>query len=156
MIHHISIPARDPKHVADVLAELMGGRAYPFPGPIPGSSMAVAGDQRGTLIEVYPADMTLEPDGTAQRVPDQELRRGPFHALLSVPLSREQVEGIGHREGWTTRFCGRGPDHQNPLFHLIEVWVEDHFLLEIVPQSMIQDYENLVRFEILDKMMAAG
>jgi hypothetical protein len=26
MIHHISISARDPKHVAEVLAELMNGR----------------------------------------------------------------------------------------------------------------------------------
>ena len=34
MIHHVSISARDPKHVADVLAELMKGRAYPFPGGV--------------------------------------------------------------------------------------------------------------------------
>ena len=155
MIHHISIPARDPKHVAGVLAELMNGRAYPFPGPIPGSHMAVAGDQHGTLIEVYPEGMTLEPEGIAQHRPEQRLQRGPCHVLLSTPLSREQVEEIGRREKWTTLFCGRGPDHQKPLFHLIEVWVEDHFLLEIVPQSMIGAYENLVQFEALDKMMAA-
>jgi hypothetical protein len=30
MIHHISIAANDPRHVADVLAELMNGRSYPF------------------------------------------------------------------------------------------------------------------------------
>jgi hypothetical protein len=30
MIHHISISAREPQHVAEVLAELMGGRCYPF------------------------------------------------------------------------------------------------------------------------------
>ena len=35
MIRHVSIPARDPRHVAAVLAELMQGRAYPFPGPCP-------------------------------------------------------------------------------------------------------------------------
>ena len=34
MIHHVSISARDPRHVADVLAELMRGRAYPFPGGV--------------------------------------------------------------------------------------------------------------------------
>ena len=155
MIHHISVPAREPKHVAEVLADLMSGRAYPFPGPIPGSFMAVAGDQHGTLIEVYPADMSLEPEGIARRKPEQELQRGPCHALLSTPLSREQVEEIGKRAKWTTLFCGRGPDHQKPLFHVIEIWIEDHFLLEVVPQSMIGDYEHLVRFEALDKMMAA-
>ncbi len=32
MIHHVSIPARDPRRVSAVLAELMGGKSYPFPG----------------------------------------------------------------------------------------------------------------------------
>ena len=33
MIHHVSIPARDPRHVAEVLAELMAGQCHPF-GPL--------------------------------------------------------------------------------------------------------------------------
>jgi len=41
MIRHVSIPARDPRHVATVLAEVMQGRVYPFPGPVPGAFMAV-------------------------------------------------------------------------------------------------------------------
>jgi hypothetical protein len=114
MIHHISIPATNPKHVADVLAELMDGRAYPFPGGIPDSFMAVSGDRHGTMIEVYPPDMTLEPNGTPQRKPGQK-----------------------------------------PLFHLVEVWVEDHFMLEVAPQSMVGDYEKLVQFEVIDQLMAA-
>ena len=39
MIHHISMPANEPKHVAEVLAELMDGRCYPFI-PVPDSFMA--------------------------------------------------------------------------------------------------------------------
>ena len=35
MIHHVSISARDPKHVAEVLAELMKGRAIRFPAGSP-------------------------------------------------------------------------------------------------------------------------
>jgi hypothetical protein len=31
MIRHVSIAANDPKHVAEVLAEQMGGRNYPCP-----------------------------------------------------------------------------------------------------------------------------
>jgi hypothetical protein len=155
MIHHISIPANDPRHVADVLAELMGGRSYPFPGGIPDSFMAVTGDKHGTMIEVYPADMTLEPNGAPKRNPGQTTQRGPFHVLLSVPLSRERIEEIGNREGWTTRFCGRGAPGQKPLFHLVEVWVEDHFMLEVAPESMVGDYEKLVQFEVIDQMMAA-
>ena len=33
MIHHVSIPARNPQHVAEVLAEVMGGKCVPF-GPL--------------------------------------------------------------------------------------------------------------------------
>ena len=36
MIHHVSIPARDPRHVAEILAEVMGGHCYPF-GPLIGT-----------------------------------------------------------------------------------------------------------------------
>ena len=43
MIHHVSIPAREPQHVAEVLAELMGGKCFPF-GPLEGAFMAAGGD----------------------------------------------------------------------------------------------------------------
>ena len=67
MIHHVSIPAKDPKHVADVLAELMHGRAYPFPGSIANSFMAVSGDAHGTMIEVYPETLALTRDRSAPK-----------------------------------------------------------------------------------------
>lgn len=41
MIHHLSIPARHTRHVADVLAELFGGVVTGF-GPYPNSILAVA------------------------------------------------------------------------------------------------------------------
>src|SRR6516165_12781159 len=53
MIHHVSIPAREPQHVAEVLAELMGGNCFPF-GPLEGAFMAASGDGHGSMIEVYP------------------------------------------------------------------------------------------------------
>jgi len=46
MIHHLSIAARDPKRAAEVLAELMGGKAVPFP-PNPGSFFALQLDEHG-------------------------------------------------------------------------------------------------------------
>ena len=108
MIHHASIPARDPVRVARVLAELMGGKDYPFTGPLRTARMAVSGDPHGTMIEVYPDTVSLVPgtgegptafvDGTA----GPEFL--PFHILLSVPLDRPAIEAIGEREGWRTRF----------------------------------------------------
>ena len=58
MIHHVSIPARAPRHVAEVLAELMNGKCVPF-RPFEGAFMAANGDANGTLIEVYPERTTL-------------------------------------------------------------------------------------------------
>jgi len=97
--------------------------------------MAISGDAHGTMIEVYPADIKLEPHAVPKRNPGQAAAPGACHALLSVPLSREQIEAIGNRERWITRFCGRGAPGQKPLFHLIEVWVEDHFLIEVVRKA---------------------
>ena len=64
MIHHVSIPAREPQHVAEVLAELMNGKCIPF-RPLEGAFMAASGDANGTMIEVYPERTTLD-------MPDQE------------------------------------------------------------------------------------
>src|SRR5688572_28636985 len=62
MIHHLSIAARDPRQAAQVLAELMGGTAVPFP-PNPGSFFALQLDEHGSGVEVYPAGTHLEPNG---------------------------------------------------------------------------------------------
>ena len=59
MIHHVSIPAREPRHVTEVLAELMGGKCHPF-GPLEGAFMATSGDAHGTMIVVYPERATLD------------------------------------------------------------------------------------------------
>jgi hypothetical protein len=126
MIHHVSISARDPKHVADVLAELMHGRAYPFPGGVADSFMAVSGDEHGSMIEVYPENVTLQPGTGESQVcaaHDANPGYGPFHLLLSVPGDRASVERIGEREGWRTHHFGRGAPGQPPAFHVIEFWV---------------------------------
>ena len=158
MIHHVSISAHDPKHVADVLAELMGGRAFPFPGGVAKSFMAVSGDDNGTLIEVYPEDVTLQP-GTSD---EQQARAGhdaqpgyvPFHMLLSVPIDRPTVERIGEREGWRTKYFGRGAPGQKPFFHVIEFWVENRIMIEVATPDMVSEYTQMLRYEKLDAMFA--
>lgn len=155
MIHHISIPARDPVGVAHVLAELIGGRAYHFPGPCPGATMAVSGDANGTMIEVYPESTVLEPGaGEEQATFTQSAKasHSAFHALLSVPHDRATVERIGQAAGWRTRFFGRAAPGQPPLFHVIEVWVENRIMLEIVPADMIGPYESFMQVGRLDAM----
>ena len=153
MIHHVSISARDPKHVAGVLAELMNGRCYPFPGGVADSFMAVTGDEHGSMIEVYPETVTLHPgeaDGQARAEYKSKADYGPFHLLLSVPVDRATVERIGEREGWRTRYFGRGAPGQPPAFHVIEFWLENRIMVEVATPDMMAEYTRLIRYDTLD------
>ena len=60
MINHISFGVKNPEHVANILAELWGGYAFPFP-PSPGGYVAFADDGKGTLVELVPIDVNLVP-----------------------------------------------------------------------------------------------
>ena len=60
MIHHISLPAKNPQHFAEVLAELFEGYCAPFESD-PGSYVAFAADEHGTLVEVYPFGTEMIP-----------------------------------------------------------------------------------------------
>ncbi|WP_243382281.1 hypothetical protein [Geothrix alkalitolerans] len=152
MIHHISIPARDPEHVAKVLAELIGGHtggyAGPFVGPIPGAWVAYAEDAHGTGIEVYPERTTLVP-GEAGSMGAVALRQAPaavaFHALISVKAGRTDIERIGAREGWRTLHFWRGPNPQTQLFELYEFWVENRVMLELATEDMVEAYRKLAQ-----------
>jgi len=153
MIHHVSISARDPKHVADVLAELMNGRAYPFPGGVADSFMAVSGDEHGSMIEVYPESVALVPgkdDKQVHAAHDATPGYVPFHLLLSVPVDRATVERVGAREGWRTRYFGRGAPGQLPAFHVIEFWVENRLMVEVATPDMLAEYTRLIRYDVLD------
>ncbi|HET6238288.1 MAG TPA: hypothetical protein VFE41_25535 [Acetobacteraceae bacterium] len=156
MIHHVSIPAKDPKHVADVLAELMNGRAYPFPGNIANSFMAVSGDAHGTMIEVYPETLAL----TAGTADDEQVKASqatapaayPFHVLLSVPVDRAAVQRIGDREGWRTKVFGRGAPGKPPVFHIFEFWIENHLMLEVATPDMLAAYAETIQPARLDAL----
>jgi hypothetical protein len=159
MIHHVSISAREPLHVAGVLAEIMHGHTRPFPGQIADSFMAISGDAHGTMVEVYPADTTLQPgedDAQVIGLRGQDLPpTSPFHFLLSVPSSREEIKRIGAREGWRTRLFGRGAPGQKPFFHVIEFWVENRLMIELAPEDMIGEYTQLMAPAAVEAHFAA-
>ena len=147
MIHHLSIAARDPQHVAGVLAELMGGAAVPFP-PNPGSFFALQLDEHGSGVEVYPAGTELRPGGNdgGSFVKKEARGYGPTHFALSVATDADEVEAIAAREGWQCFRCNRGP------FHVIEVWVENESMVEILPPEFAREY---LAFTRPDKVAAA-
>jgi hypothetical protein len=148
MIHHVSIPAREPQHVAEVLAELMAGKCHPF-GPLDGAFMAASGDAHGTMIEVYPERATLDiPRNDDQVVFGENAappRTWPFHVLLSVPLEAAQVEAIGAREGWRAKTFGRGMKGPEPFFHVIEFWLENRLMIEVASPAMAREYEDFLK-----------
>ena len=147
MIHHLSIAARDPKNAAAVLAELMGGPAVPFP-PNPGSFFALQLDDNGSGVEIYPAGTELEPNG---EVGGSFVKRpargyGATHFALSVATDPRKVEEIAARAGWNCFVCNRGP------FHVIEVWVENQTMVEILPPEFAAEY---LAFTRPDKVLTA-
>jgi len=142
MIHHVSIPAREPQRVAEVLAELMNGRCVPF-SPLEGAFMAMSGDEHGSMIEVYPEGATLEIPRDDQQVVFGEHAppsAWPFHLLLSVPRSVEEIEQIGARAGWRTKLFGRGIPGEKPLFRVIEFWIENRLMIEVASPEMTEEY----------------
>jgi hypothetical protein len=151
MIHHLSIAAKDPKHVADVLAEFMGGKAVPFP-PNPGSYFALQLDEHGSGVEVYPAGTELHPGGEvgAGFAKAQPRGYGATHFALSVNTAADKIEAIAGREGWQCFRCNRGP------FHVIEVWLENQAMVELLPPEYAAEYLAFTRPDKVAAAMAAA
>jgi hypothetical protein len=155
MIHHLSIAARDPQRAATVIAELWKGEAFPFPPVAKGSWVAMAGDDRNTTLEVYPFGSELVPvDGDH----DSQARDNPnvtgfsaTHCAIDTPLSYDEVFAIAQREGWTAKYRKRGG-----LFGVIEFWIEDQVLLEVLTAEMQAEYLQHVTPANWRRMMAAG
>lgn len=162
MLNHISIAVDNPEKAASVIAELWGGTVIPFP-PAPGSFMALAGDGRGTAVEITPRDTILVPgeglppeDGFGPDFPTEEFEARfaksadvpPYvatHLNISTPLGEQEVREIGRREGWRTLVCNRGAG----LFQLIELWIENRLMVEVMTPAQTARYREITSPEFL-------
>lgn len=139
MIHHMSIAAKNPQHVAGVIAEFWRGQAMPFPPVAEGSWVAAACDERNTLIEVYPFGAELHPaDGDADPVAVTNPQASGFtasHAAIASPLEQAEVFAIAAREGWTAKYRKRGGQ-----FGVIELWIENTTMIEVLTPEMQREY----------------
>lgn len=138
MIFHFSMAAKNPENAAKVIAELWGGEATIFP-PYDGAWIALAGDDRNSLIEVYPLGTELAP---ADGMDDAQGKFNPApshftstHAAIATPLTELQVKDIANREGWLAKTLSRGG-----MFHVIEFWIENAVMLEVLTQDMQAEY----------------
>lgn len=139
MIFHLSIAAKNPQHVAGVIAELWRGRAMPFPPVAVGSWVALAGDDRNSLIEVYPFGSELRPaDGDADAMAQTNSQPSGLtatHAAVASPLEEGEVFAIAEREGWQAKYRKRGGQ-----FGVIELWLENATMIEVLTAEMQREY----------------
>jgi hypothetical protein len=157
MLFHMSIAANDPKHVAEVIAEFWGGEAFPFPPVSDNGWIAVAGDARGSALEVYPADVVLrETDGDAD-AHGQATGHVAFtatHGAIATTLDVDAVMAIAAREGWPAKYRKRGG-----MFGVVELWIEGRQMMEILTPEMQDEYRASMSFDTwrgLRDAIAAG
>jgi hypothetical protein len=138
MIIHASIPADEPERVARAIAELWRGTYAPFPF-LPGVFTASAGDERGTQVEVGPRGREAIP-GEKQlgmRINPAPSPYSEVHLNIFSPLSEAEIFAIAKREGWKALPCDRGG-----AFKLIELWLENKFMLEVMDEHEWARYKT--------------
>ncbi|HEY8521053.1 MAG TPA: hypothetical protein VIN61_13300 [Gammaproteobacteria bacterium] len=140
MLFHASIPADEPERVARFIAALWRGRAYPFP-PYPGAYVACAGDERGTLIDVVPRSLehVPAPGCFAVRTNAAASDYSAAHLAIGTPLGADEILELAAREGWLAQRSDRGG-----LFGVVEVWIENKFLLELLPEKERRRYIEML------------
>jgi hypothetical protein len=169
MINHISIAVENPEKVANVIAELWRGMVLPFP-PAPNSFIVLANDGRGSGVEVTPIDTVIVPgeglpaeENFSLETPTGEYEAKfvksdvvpqyvPTHLNINTPLSIEEVKEIGRREGWRTLVANR----DNGFFQLIELWIEDRFLLEVMTPEQTARYVEITSPEFIANFFGAA
>lgn len=144
MIHHLSIPAADPLHVARVLVELFDGTLTRF-GPYRDSYIAWTGDAHGSAIEIFPVGTELLPDaGAGQANFRHNVNATGYtttHATVSVRRSAQEIEALAAREGWRAIQLSRGS------FDVIEFWIENKVMLELMTPEMTEAYLAATRID---------
>jgi len=165
MLNHISIAVNEPKRVAGILAELWGGMVIPFP-PAPGSYIVLANDGKGSGVEVTPAGTVLVPgeglppeDDLNAATAEYEAKfvKSEFvpqyvatHLNISTELGIDEIRAIGKREGWRTFVANR----DGGLFQLVELWIEDNFMLEVMTPAQTARYREITSPAFIAKAFA--
>ena len=123
--------------MADVLAELFGGTVTRF-GPYRDSYIVWLGDDHGSAIELFPVGTELLPgDGDGQAGFDHNpaaTGHTATHAAVSIERSREEIYRIAANHGWRAVELPRGG------FNVIEFWIENRVMIELMTPDMAADY----------------
>jgi hypothetical protein len=106
--------------------------------------MALSGDDRRTVLDVYPRgrEHIPAPGEFAVRTNPAPSQHSEVHLALGTRLSADDVLAIAEREEWMAQRSDRGG-----LFSVIEFWVENKFLLELLPDAEQQRYVSNLTLE---------
>jgi len=145
MIAHVSLPADDCQLVAQTLAEMLGGGALPFPpgGPDAWNCWSKHNDfqivvtPRGQLLVPGPSEQVWRPRATR----DME-RAAESHFAMAVERPWTEIVALAEAAGWRARRCDRGG-----LFELVEVWVENAYLVEVLDPDQLAAYRRSMTVE---------
>jgi hypothetical protein len=137
VIYHVSLCVRDPRKVSVALADIAGATAVRAPTPpFPhGSWFVLAGDQKGSAIEVLPHTTLLDPHaplGVRQHVRDPGLSGN--HVLISSVMSRDEIKAIAEELGWIYQEVETG------LFRVAKLWVDGAVLVEVLASGEADRY----------------
>jgi hypothetical protein len=143
-IHHFTVPANDPRRVANLLAGLLGARVVPMPHPH-GSLLVYAGDSDGSAIEVWPAATRGVIGGDDLELSNLPLPEAwPHHAYVTTDAcDADAILAAFAREGWKAERVYNGPT--NGGFGLVRCWIENHTTIEIGGREMREEYERFFR-----------
>lgn len=135
MLHYISIPVDNPLHVAKVVSEILHGDILQCRED-PDIYTVLTNDKHTSAIELIPSGIEVRP-GQAKFEYKRNVNSpqfSPVHVAISVPISFSEIKQIGLREGWHVAMGNRG------RFKLIEFWLENKFLLELMLPSTVPQY----------------
>ncbi len=164
MIAHFSIPAQDPQRTAELFGKIIDGAVMPFP-VVPGAWVAIAKDGSGLGVEVVPAATAhhlgegeagvpaggpvVMPWETQIRQDGDAASASGFHVAMTTKLDVDELLELGRAEGWRAVHCDRGG-----VFDLVELWIDNRSLVELLPPGGTQRYLEFYRPEVAGQMFA--
>ena len=149
MILHASVAADEPKATAETLAKLLGGIALPV-GPGEGTWSAIGPEPVGNLVSVLARGSEFHRGGDhVETRSGAPTRHSGYHMLIDTPLSEEEVLALAKERGCHAHRTRHG------AFDVIEFWIDDCLLIEVVTHELGQAYRDMVHSEELRARLVA-
>lgn len=149
MILHASVTADQPRAAAETLARLLGGRALPI-GPGEGTWSALGPDPIGNMVSVLERGSEFHrQDGEhVETRKGAAVRHSGFHMLIETPLSEAEVLTLAEERNCHAQRATHG------AFSVIEFWLDDCLLIEVVTPELACAYRETVHSDELRARLA--